>query len=204
MRSSFKNMKWIWDWRQVSRDPKAAVRAVLGVLLALNLAAAWFVFQTPGGSLESLESDVLAAQRTLTARKAALARTERAAELAGQASESGGQFLETFFLGRRTAYSTLLVELEAAASKAGMKARDRSYNYEPVEGSEDLGMLTINANFEGTYADLIEFVNAVDRSKRLLIIDQLAAQPQAQAGSLVVNVKMNAFFREDGSEEGLE
>lgn len=190
------------DWRRLARDPKAAVRAVLGFLLLANLIAAWFVFQTPGGSLESLESDVLSAQRTLAARQAALERTQRAVELAAKANESGSEFLETYFLARRTAYSTLLVELEEAAGKAGMKTRDRSYNFEPVEGSEDLGMLTINANYEGTYGDLIQFVNAIDRSKRLLIVDQLAAQPQPQAGALVVNLKMNAFFREDGGEAG--
>ncbi len=200
MRNSFKNL----DWRRVARDPKAAVRTVLGVLLLANLIAAWFVFQTPGGSLEELESSVLSAQKTLTARQAALQRTERAVELASKASASGGEFLETYFLARQTAYSTLLVELEDAASKAGIRARDRSYNYEPVEGSEDLGMLTINANYEGTYADLIQFVNAVDRSKRLLIIDQMAAQPQPQAGALVVNLRMNAFFREEAGEENPE
>lgn len=192
------------DWRRVARDPKAAVRAVLGVLLLANLIAAWFVFQTPGGSLESLESDVLTAQRTLAARQAALEGAQRAVDLAAKANESGGQFLGTYFLARRTAYSTLLAELEEAAAKAGIKPRDRSYNYEPVEGSEDLGMLTINANYEGTYGDLIQFVNAIDRSKRLLIIDQLAAQPQQQAGGLVVNVKLNAFFREEAGEEGSE
>lgn len=192
------------DWRRVARDPKAAVRAVLGVLLLANLAAAWFVFQTPGGSLESLESDVLAAQRTLAARQAALEGAQRAVDLAAKANESGGQFLDVYFLARRTAYSTLLAELEEAAGKAGIKPRDRSYNYEPVEGSEDLGMLTINANYEGTYGDLIQFVNAIDRSRRLLIIDQLAAQPQAQAGGLVVNMKLNAFFREEAGEEGSE
>lgn len=202
MRNSFKNLRW--DWRRVARDPKAAVRAVLGVLLLANLAAAWFVFQTPGGSLVELESSVLSAQKTLTARQAALEKTERAVELAGRASASGGEFLETYFLARQSAYSTLLLELEDAASKAGIRARDRSYNYEPVEGSEDLGMLTINANYEGTYADLIQFVNAVDRSKRLLIIDQLAAQPQPQAGALVVNLRMNAFFREEEGEESPE
>lgn len=191
-------------WRRLARDPKAAVRAVLGVLLLANLVAAWFVFQTPGGSLESLESDVLAAQRTLAARQAALEGARRTVELAAKANESGNQFLETYFLARRTAYSTLLAELEEAAAKAGIKPRDRSYNYEPVEGSEDLGMLTINANYEGAYGDLIQFVNAIDRSKRLLIIDQLAAQPQPQAGGLVVNVKLNAFFREEPGEEGSE
>lgn len=189
-----------WDLQRMAREPKTAVRWVLGTLLGLNLIAAWFVFETPGGSLSSLESDVTSAQRALTARQAALERTRKAVELTSRASEGGSQFLANYFLERRTAYSTLLVELEEAAGKTGIRSRDRSYNYEPIEGSEDLGMLTINANFEGNYGDLIQFVNSIDRSKRLIIIDQMTAQPQAQAGGLAINLRLNAFFREEGGE----
>lgn len=189
-----------WNLQRMAREPKTAVRWVLGTLLGLNLIAAWFVFETPGGSLSSLESDVTSAQRALTARQAALERTRKAVELTSRASEGGSQFLANYFLERRTAYSTLLVELEEAAGKTGIRSRDRSYNYEPIEGSEDLGMLTINANFEGNYGDLIQFVNSIDRSKRLIIIDQMTAQPQAQAGGLAINLRLNAFFREEGGE----
>lgn len=187
-----------FDWRSVSRDPKSAVRAVLGVLLLANLVAAFFVFQPLGGSVESLEGDISQARRDLAAKQQALVRLRAIAGKSAVAREAGDKFMESYFLDRDSAYSTLETDLASAAKSSGVKARERSYAYEPIEGSDSLGMVTITANYEGTYADLVEFAYALDRAKRLLIIDSLAAQPQQGGGVLNITVKLNAFFRDGG------
>ncbi|MGJ5815194.1 hypothetical protein [Paludibaculum fermentans] len=183
-----------------TRDPRHVVRIVLGILLAANLVAAWFVFQTPGGTLEQLDADLAAKRKQLIGRQQSLERLKKLLTKATQARDAGDTFLGSFFLPRRNAYSMLEVDLALAAHSAGIRAKERSYNYEPIEGSDTLGMLNINASFEGTYADLIELVNAIDRSKRLLIIEQLQAQPQQGTNTLGIVVKLNAFFRMDGPE----
>jgi hypothetical protein len=68
-----------------------------------------------------------------------------------------------------------------------------------VEGSDTLTKATMVANYEGTYADLIHFLNLVDRSQRLLIIESLAATPQPQGLVLTTTMKFNAFVREGGN-----
>jgi hypothetical protein len=182
------------------RDPKLAVRAGLGVLLAANLVAAYFVFRPPGGSLEELDEQAVTLTRQITQRKALVERTKALVEKVSRARAEEDQFLNAHFLYRRNAYSTILSELERGARTAGIKARDHAFNYEPIEGSDTLGLLTISANYEGTYADLIQFVNQLDRSKRLLIIETLQAQPQQGAGLLQIGLKMFAFVREEGPE----
>jgi len=187
-----------FNLRQIARDPKTAVRTVLGVLLAANLLAAFFVYQTPGGSVDSLDSDISQARKDVAAKQQALVRLRAIAAKSAVARKAGDQFLTDHFLDRRTAYSALETDLAEAAKSSGVKPRERSYDYEPIEGSTSLGMVTITANYEGTYADLVEFVYAMDRSKRLLILDSLAAQPQQGLGVLNITVKLNAFFREGG------
>jgi hypothetical protein len=66
-----------------------------------------------------------------------------------------------------------------------------------IEGSDDLDMMTISVNFEGGYGQLIKFVNLLDRSPRLLIMESLQAAPQPKGDVLTVNVKVNTFVRED-------
>jgi len=188
------------DLKAHIRDPRQLVRIVLGTLLAANLVAAWFVFQTPGGTLEQLEAELAAKRTQLVSRQQGLERLKKLFAKATQARDAGDNFLGAYFLPRRNAYSMLEVDLALAAHSAGIRAKERSYNYEPIEGSDTLGMLNINASFEGTYADLIELVNAIDRSKRLLIIEQLQAQPQQGTNTLGIVVKLNAFFRMDGPE----
>ena len=191
-------------WKPVTRDPQHAVRAALGVLLLANLVAAWFVFQTPGGTVAQLEAEVAAKRKQLIGRQASLERMKKLVDKATMALDSGDLFLAAYFLPRKNAYSLLEVDLANASRLTGIRAKERSYSYEPIEGSDTLGMLNIVANFEGTYADLIELVNHIDRSKRLLIIDQLQAQPQQGSNMLNVAVRMNAFFRMDGPEASEE
>lgn len=192
------------DLRAHVRDPRHVVRGVLGFLLAANLIAAWFVFQTPGGTLAELESEVAAARSQLVARRQTIERLKKLVEKTEGARASGDNFLNAYFLPRKHAYSMLEVDLANATRTAGIKAKERSNSYEPIEGSDTLGMLNVNANFEGTYADLIELVNAIDRSKRLLIIEQLQAQPQQGSNTLAITLKLNAFFRLEGPQDAAE
>lgn len=191
-------------WKAWVRDPRHAVRLVLGVLLAANLAAAWFVFHPPGGSVESLEQDIAAARRQLAARQQALARLKAQAERTRTAREQGERFLREYFLPRQHAYSLLEIELANAARRSGVRPKERTISFEPIEGSDTLGTLVIHANFEGTYADLIELLSAIDRSKRLLILEQLQAAPQQAGGTLAMTLKLNAFIRMEGPQEAEE
>ena len=61
-------------------------------------------------------------------------------------------------------------------------------------------MMSISANYEGTYANLMRFVHELDRSPRLLIIEALNAAPQQSGGTLNISMKIDTFVREDGSE----
>jgi type IV pilus assembly protein PilO len=77
-----------------------------------------------------------------------------------------------------------------------MRPKERSFVYDPVEGSETLQMMTVVANYEGTYGDLLQFVNRLDKSARFLILDTLVASPQQGANTLNVQIKFNTFVRE--------
>lgn len=192
------------DWRRFlhpgSLDRPTVVRLVLGTLLLANVAAAWFVFHPPGGSLEDLQAQIVATRREIIARQQSIERLHRTSDKTEKAKLAGEDFLSQYFLPRRHAYSLLETALEAAARAGGIKAKDRTFSYEPVEGSDTLGMLTITANFEGTYADLIAFVNQIDRAQRLIILESLTAQPVQGSQTLTINMKLDAFFRFDGPE----
>ncbi len=186
------------------RDPRDLMRGLIGVLLAANLVAVWFVYRTPGGTLEDLESQLVASRKQLVTHQQSVARLKQLVAHTDAAREAGDEFLNTYFLPRRHAYSLLELDLLKASKAAGIRARERTNSYEPIEGSDTLGMLNINANFEGSYADLIHLVNELDRSRRLVIIEQLQATPQQGSNSLAILVKLNTFFRAEGPQEAAE
>jgi type IV pilus assembly protein PilO len=189
-----RNFRPSFSWR----DPRFTVRIVLGVLLAANMIAALIVFKPWGGSPEDLERQVADLRAQLRQRRTALERLKALTGKSEKARAEGDDFLAQFFLDRRSAYSALVSELGQAARTAGMKPKGDAFNDEVIEGSDSLGMLTITANYEGSYADLIEFINLMDRSPRLMIIDSLAAAPQQSGGMLNVSIKLHTFVRETG------
>lgn len=180
----------------VSRAP----RIVLGVLLAANVIAAGLVLYPPGGSADSLERQVAELQSRAASNRAQLAATRQHVAAVEKGRTEGDQFLGNYFLARRTAYSTLLSELVEAADRSRIKPKEHAYATEPIEGSDTLSMMTISANYEGTYANLMRFVHEIDKSPRMLIIEGLNAAPQQTGGTLNVSMKIDAFVREDGSQ----
>ncbi|MDP9114082.1 MAG: type 4a pilus biogenesis protein PilO [Acidobacteriota bacterium] len=175
-------------------------RVALLVFLIADLAAAWILLYPPGGSADELEQQLTALQAQTTAKRVLLTSTRQHVAAVEQGRTEGEQFLNQYFLARRTAYSTLLSELVAAADEAKIKPKEHAYSTEPIEGSDDLSMMSISANYEGTYANLMRFVHEIDRSPRLLIIEGLNAAPQATGGTLNISMKIDTFVREDGSQ----
>jgi hypothetical protein len=113
--------------------------------------------------------------------------------------EQGTQFLNAYFLERRSAYRSVLNELVDAANEAGIQPKETSFSREPVEGTDALDLMKVTANYQGTYANLLHFINRLDKSKLLLIIEGLQATPQQQTGVLNVSFKLDAFIRPDGN-----
>ena len=187
-----RSSKLTFSWR----DPRFTARVVLGLLLLANLVAVLIVLKPWGGSPEDLQRQVVELRTQLRQRTSALERMKTLSSKAGTARTEGDHFLNEFFLLRRTAYSTLIGELGQSARTAGIKPKGDAFNDEPVEGSDNLGMLTIVASFEGSYADLIQFINLLDRSPRLMIIDSLQASPQQGSGLLNVGMKFHTFVRD--------
>lgn len=174
-------------------------RAALGVLLLATIGAGWIVMYPPGGSAEELHQQLAALQSQTATRRALLASTRQHVAAVEQGRAEGDQFLNQYFLSRRTAYSTLLTELVAAADEAKIKPKEHAYATEPIEGSDSLSMMSISANYEGTYANLMRFVHEIDRSPRLLIIEALNAAPEQSGGTLNISMKIDTFVRDDGS-----
>jgi hypothetical protein len=170
------------------------------VMLAVATAAAgWIAVNPPGGSAEDLKRQLGVLETQVAAKRTLLASTRQHVAAVEQGRTEGDKFLNEYFLARRTAYSTLLSELVDAADRAKIKPKEHAYATEPIEGSDSLSMMSISANYEGTYANLMRFVHEIDRSRRLLIIEALNAAPEQSGGTLNISMKIDTFVRDDGS-----
>src|SRR3989442_7709058 len=179
------------------KDPRVSVRAGLGTLLLLNIVAALILFKPWGGSSDDLERQLVSMRSQLPLRQAALERTRTLVQKVEKARVEGERFMDKYMLNGRSAYSSIVGELDRAAAQVSLKPKERQFSLEPIEGSDTLGMLTISAKYEGAYPNLTKIINELDRSPKFLIIESLQAAPQPVGAVVNVAFKLNAVVRDD-------
>ncbi len=176
------------------------IGVALGALAAFDLVFYLFAI---GPLAESDRERALLAdqfQRQAAERTAQVKRLEATVGKVEKARTEGDKLLASISLERRSAFSSIVSELDQAAKQAGVELGDRGYNVEPIEGSDTLSMMTVNVGLQGDYEHLVRFLNLLDRSPRFLIIESLGAAPQQtgqQAGArLNISVRLDTFVRE--------
>jgi len=184
-----------FEWAKI-REPRVVMRALIGVLVAANLAAAVMAFRPFGGSAEDLQRRASALQDQLAAAQARVAITRRLVDKVEGARRDGDRFLQQYVVDRRTASSALNAELFRMAQEAGVKPGQIANEYEAIEGSDTLQMVNIQAAFEGSYQGLTRLVSLIDKSPRFLMIESIqAAAPQANAAVMGLQIKIHTFVR---------
>jgi type IV pilus assembly protein PilO len=180
------------------RDPKIVVRTALGLLLAANLIAAGFALHWFDQSPEALERKLMSEVAQRQVEQARLARSRVLTANINRGKLEGESFLASYMTSRRVTYSTIVGELIETAKTAGMQKPGATISpLDPIEGSQDLDVLSVSLNLEGTYPQLLRFVNLLDRSPRFLLIETLTVTPRAKSDILTVNVKLDTFVKDD-------
>jgi len=179
------------------KDTTLLVRTGLGVLLVANLVAAALAFHIVGSSPEALDQSLMAARIELRGAQQQLNRSRLLVTKVDKGKSESDTFLASYLTDRRHTYSTIISEITQTATTAAMKMGDTTIApLDPIEGSDDLDMMTISVDLEGGYSQLLKFVNLLDRSPRFLIIESMTAAPQVKGDLLTVNLKLNAFVRD--------
>ena len=179
------------------KDPRAPWKILLGVLAVANVLVFLLLVRPIGGSASELDQQLAALRQQAVREQQRLRDTQAVVKKVRSARGEQEKFMGASFMDRRTASSAILTEIGASAKLAGLSPKEHSFAFEPVEGSDNLSMMTINANYEGTYAHLLHFVNLVDRSAKFLIIDTIQAAPTQQPNMLAARFKLNTFVREN-------
>lgn len=180
-------------------NPRALLRLVVGLLIAANAVAAYFVVRPLGGSPEELRQQAADMRVQIVQKRRIVTRTRDLVSKIEAGRSEGDHFLGHYFLPRRSAYSMIVADLNDLAGQAKVTPKESAFSIEPVDGSDTLVMMQVSANFEATYQDLIHFVNLLDKSDRLLVVESLNATPQQGGSKLNVMLKLDTFVMEDAA-----
>jgi Tfp pilus assembly protein PilO len=167
-----------------------------GVLAVLNALALYLFVAPPGGSKAELEQTRQELGADIQALKFKNARLQRVASTVQTGGAQAKEFEDRYFLPEREAYATVIAEIHRMAAAASLRQRDAVYTEEPIEGSDDLSLLTVTANFEGNYPTLNKFFQEEDQSPMLLMLDSLSATPQSKGELINTSIRFQSIVRE--------
>lgn len=183
------------------KDPRMGMRVVLGVLLAANAAMAVLAFHPFGGSAEDLARQQAAKDSQLAALNARIRNTKQLVEKVEVARHGVDDFLNKYFMDRKTTTSDIWSELQRIAAESGVELGQETYQFEDIEGSDTIKMLGLQVGCEGTYQSLTKFVSMLDKSPRFLIVENIHAAPVQNGQKVNVTFKIDTFtIDREGSE----
>lgn len=172
---------------------KTSAGIALGVLLLADAGLGVFLWQTAREGPQEMraERDRLALQSKLL--KADIARGERIRASLPQAGKDCDSFYRQSFLDPVTGYSDIETDLDAIASKAGVKTTGFSFKQKEVK---DRGVteIAITTSVDADYPAIIEFIHGLERSKYFYLLDVVQLN-SAAAGGIQLQLGLHTYFR---------
>jgi Tfp pilus assembly protein PilO len=172
------------------------LKIAAGVLAVLNGVGLFLYFFPPGGSRAELTQQIAQLHSLIAAARVQTGRLATTAGKVEAGSKESGSFEAKYFLPKREAYLEVVEEIQRMAKASNLQERDGVWSDEPIEGTADLSLLNMAANYAGSYASLMQFVNEVDHSPMLLMLDALQASPQQKSGQINASIRFQAIVRE--------
>ena len=175
------------------KDPRVGMRAALGVLLAANVAMAVLAFHPFGGSADDLARQQAAKAAQLAALNARIRNTGQLVDKVEVARHGVDDFLNKYFMDRKTTASDIWSELQRIAAESGVELGQVTSQFDDIEGSDTMKQLGIQVGCEGTYPSLTKFVSMLDKSPRFLIVENIHAAPVQNGQKVNVTFKIDTF-----------
>lgn len=170
------------------------IYGLLATLLVLD-AGVYFGWIRSSAMLGGIEPGQVAQLEELVAKQAAeVARLRRVRSQAPQLAPQLERFVTERFLPVRTGFSQVAEELEEAASPAGVRLGRVSYETEREREDPALERIAITSSVEGRYANLLRYLEELERSPHFYLIDELSVVG-TQSGEVRLEMRLATYFR---------
>jgi hypothetical protein len=172
---------------------KTVISITLGVLVALDLALIFALWQSSREAAETLRSqrDRLSLQAKQL--KADVERGQKIQASLPQIGKDCDSFFHADFLDAATGYSAIVADLGQLIEKSGLKTSGLTFQQkeQKVHGVVEVG---IKAAVQGDYLSLIRFINDLEHSKNFYLLDNLHLDSGNQGG-IRLSLDLRTYFR---------
>ena len=125
--------------------------------------------------------------------KAEVDRDQKIREALPQVGKDCDAFYRQSFLDASIGYSSITEDLVGIANKAGLKDSGLSFKAKDVK-DRGVTAILISTSVEGNYAEIIQFINGLERSKNLYLLNDLHLS-SAKGGAIKLDLVLRTYFR---------
>lgn len=174
------------------RSTKRAVYTILTILLAFNGVALAVLLSPLGRNTAAHTAEIDSLNADLQAK------TREVVPLTGidkKVDEARGQ-IDSFYQERLPAsYSDAITQLGKLAASNGVQLADAGYKTSEQAPVQGILEVSIQATLTGDYVNQMKFVNAVERSKTLFIVDSVKLAEEPQGGGVRLEIVLQTYIR---------
>lgn len=182
------------------RDFKMRKRTIIGglaLLLIADVGLAAYSWNMSSANLDKLRYERQAKQLELF--RADIKRAQDIQRDVPKISAVWDHFEQVEFPPASAGWSTVISELGGIAKSAGVQIESVGYKPKEISG-RGLTEIFIDAGVSGDYANVVRFVNGIQRSERVYALDELTLgtqqQSQGQPSNVIkVAVHLRTYFR---------
>ena len=174
------------------------VQIALGVLLAADVALLFWNYQARGSNPQSqaAQLDRLRRQHEVLGgdvRAAAEIRTRLP-----EVNQQCDRFVKERLLSVSSGYSAVVEDLHRISSETGLTARGIQYKQKDLT-ARGVAEVQVAASVEGGYANLVRFINAMEKSKQFYLLEELTLVESSSSDAIRLNLQLKTYFRLDAT-----
>jgi Tfp pilus assembly protein PilO len=168
------------------------IYGALVALIALDIALYTMWFRSPLQSGATGAGQIILLQREVSELTREVTRLRAVHEHLPELGPQIRQFSSERLLSSVTGFSEIAEDLENAAGKTGVALRRIGYNVKRVEELPDLSRIEVSTSVEGTYGQLLRYIETLEQSPRLYIIEDVEVAGTARR-QLRLEMQLSAY-----------
>ena len=170
----------------------ALIRWALGVILAIDVGLVILNLRGPG-SPQQLRAENNRFRAQLSLLEADVKRGKSIQRDMDKVQGDCDRFFAEELRPATRGYSAIEADLGAIAGKAGLRTDAVTFRQRDISG-RGVVEIEVAAAVEGDYANVINFINGLERSNNFYVLDGLSLA-SSTAGNLRLNLQLRTYFR---------
>ena len=156
------------------------------------------ILDPPGrNAWDDLQQQIVQMRRQIVAGRAQTAKMQLLASKVQSGSTQSGSFEnEILFRPSAPLMSPSSKKFSGWPTRPGFRNATLPGRKNRISGTADLTLLNNQANYEGSYTNLMKFLYQADHSPMLLMLDRLQAAPQQKNNQINTQIRFQAIVRE--------